>query len=122
MNFSYYIIYIHNKKKILFYFQKKQISPNFLCSVGKSVMVITAAKEGPRKILIIAPRSSHITIRDAITGLLLRTIEIQFKLTIYSLCRDNSLFHCGTNQNELISFNYSVSFNFNIMNNSNFKK
>lgn len=73
-------------------------------------MAIKATKEGPRKILIVAARSSQINLRDAVSGLLLRIIEIPEKITVYSLLIDGGILHCGTNQNELISFDFTVSF------------
>lgn len=72
-------------------------------------MKLKATKEGPRKILIIAPRLSHICIRDATTGLLLRVIGIPFKITIYSLVIDGGILHCGNNRSEIISIDFSVS-------------
>lgn len=71
-------------------------------------MAVKATKEGPRKILIIAARACQMNIRDAETGLLLRTLEIPDKITIYSLAIAGGILHCGTNQNELISFNFTV--------------
>lgn len=75
-------------------------------------MAIKATKEGPRKILIVAARASQINLRDAVSGLLLRIIEVPEKITVYSLLIDGGIFHCGTNQNELISFDFTVSFRF----------
>lgn len=73
-------------------------------------MAIKATKEGPRKILIVAARASQINIRDAVSGLLLRIIEVPEKITVYSLMIDRGILHCGTNQNELISFDFTVIF------------
>lgn len=73
-------------------------------------MAIKATKEGPRKILIVAARASQINIRDAVSGLLLRIIEVPEKITVYSLLIDRGVLHCGTNQNELISFDFTVIF------------
>lgn len=86
-----------------------------MCSVGKSIMALKTAREGPRNILIVSSRTNHINVRDAQTGLLLRTIEVPDKVTIYSLLLDGGIIHCGTNQNKIISYEFTVSFVIHIL-------
>ncbi|KOB71943.1 Uncharacterized protein OBRU01_12920 [Operophtera brumata] len=50
----------------------------------QSILALRAMKEGPRKVLLVAARSDNVTIKDAQTGLLLRTLEGP-KMTVYSL-------------------------------------
>lgn len=71
-------------------------------------MALKAAKEGPRKILIASSRCHNISVRDAISGLLLRTIEVPEKLTIYSILLDGGQLYCGTNKNLVFRYEFTV--------------
>lgn len=93
----------------VYIFQADNPHAQYLCTVGKSIMALKAAREGPRNILIVSSRTNHINVRDARTGLLLRTIEVPDKITIYSILLDGGIIHCGTNQNKIISYEFSVS-------------
>lgn len=76
-----------------------------------TVMSLVATKEGPRRVLIVGARHSNVTVRDALTGLLLRTIALPDKTTAYSLLLDAGVVYCGTNHNRLLSFDFAVSWN-----------
>lgn len=71
-------------------------------------MALKATKEGPRKILIASSRCHNIHVRDAISGLLLRTIEVPDKLTIYSILLDGGQLFCGTNKNLVFRYEFTV--------------
>lgn len=72
-------------------------------------MALKATNEGARKVLIVASRNQKLTIRDAVTGLVLRTISGQKNYTIYSLLRDQSLIYCGTSSTSIPVFDFIVS-------------
>lgn len=84
------------------------LSETVLCTLGKSIMALKTAKEGPRKILIVSLRSSNINVRDAISGLLLRSIQVPLKITVYSILLDGGNIHCGTNQNIILTYDFAV--------------
>ncbi|XP_017757418.1 PREDICTED: uncharacterized protein LOC108548808 [Eufriesea mexicana] len=73
----------------------------------KSVLALKATNEGPRRVLIVASRSQPITIRDAQSGLFLRTICGQKSHTVYSLMRDNNLIYCGTSSTSIPVFDFT---------------
>lgn len=83
-----------------------------LCEINKPVNIIKANKEGPRKILMVGLKGNQIQIRDAENGLLLRSLCLTEKYTIYSLALDGGIVHCGTNSNEIVTLNFHVSLNF----------
>ncbi|XP_015117688.1 microtubule-associated protein futsch [Diachasma alloeum] len=72
----------------------------------KPVLALRASTEGPRKILIVASRNQPITIRDAQSGLFLRTIAGQRTHTVYSLMRDRNLVYCGTSSTSIPVFDF----------------
>lgn len=74
----------------------------------KPVMALKATNEGARRVLIVASRNQKLIIRDAVTGLILRTIS-GAKNTIYSLLRDHSLIYCGTSGSAIIVYDFIVS-------------
>ncbi|XP_011696042.1 PREDICTED: uncharacterized protein LOC105454836 isoform X2 [Wasmannia auropunctata] len=74
----------------------------------KSVLALKATNEGPRRILIIASRNQPISIRDALTGLFLRTISGQKSHTVYSLLRHDNLIYCGTSSTSINVFDFTT--------------
>lgn len=69
-----------------------------------------AAKEGPRNILLVSSRGQTIQVRDAIDGLLLRTLsEDLTKVSIYDMLIVGSTIYCGSNQHEIFSVDFTVS-------------
>ena len=72
------------------------------------MLALKATNEGPRRVLIVASRSQPITIRDAQSGLFLRTICGQKSHTVYSLMRNNNLIYCGTSSTSIPVFDFTV--------------
>ncbi|KAG7202572.1 hypothetical protein KM043_009768 [Ampulex compressa] len=73
----------------------------------KSVLALKATSEGSRRVLIVASRNQPITIRDAQSGLFLRSISGDKSHTVYSLMRDNSLIYCGTSGTSIPVFDFT---------------
>ncbi|CAH2045885.1 unnamed protein product, partial [Iphiclides podalirius] len=72
----------------------------------QSILALRAMKEGPRKVLLVAARSENVTIKDAQTGLLLRTLEGP-KMTVYTLLYEDGKVYCGTSSHQIQVFNYT---------------
>ncbi|XP_049878030.1 uncharacterized protein LOC126375195 [Pectinophora gossypiella] len=72
----------------------------------QSILALRAMKEGPRKVLLVAARSEPVTIKDAQTGLLLRTLEGP-KMTVYTLLFEDGKVYCGTSSHLIHVFDYS---------------
>lgn len=89
--------------------QSGYLKPDSIQCSEKSVMALKATNEGARRVLIVASRNQKLTIRDAVTGLVLRTISGQKNYTIYSLLRDHSLIYCGTSSVSIPVFDFIVS-------------
>ncbi|KDR13268.1 hypothetical protein L798_12973 [Zootermopsis nevadensis] len=62
----------------------------------ESVLSLRATKEGARQVLIIGSRNKPITVRDAATGLLLRTVCNSWSHTVYSSVLSSGLVYFGT--------------------------
>jgi hypothetical protein len=104
--------------KSYYLLQSGYLKPDSIQSSDKPVMALKATNEGARRVLIVASRNQKLSIRDAITGLVLRTISGQKNYTIYSLLRDHSLIYCGTSSTSIPVFDFIVSteiFDFNGM-------
>lgn len=74
----------------------------------QSILALRAMKEGPRKVLLVAARSEPVTIKDAQTGLLLRTLEGP-QMTVYTLLFEDGKVYCGTSSHQIHVFEYAVS-------------
>lgn len=74
----------------------------------QAILALRAMKEGPRKVLLVASRSENVTIKDAQTGLLLRTL-VGPKMTVYTLLFEDGKVYCGTSSHQIHVFDYSVS-------------
>ncbi|XP_023953507.1 uncharacterized protein LOC112057242 [Bicyclus anynana] len=72
----------------------------------QSILALRAMKEGPRKVLLVAARSESVTIKDAQTGLLLRTLDGP-KMTVYSLLYEDGKIFCGTSSHQIHVFDYA---------------
>ncbi|XP_037963130.2 zinc finger protein 106 [Plutella xylostella] len=72
----------------------------------QSILALRALKEGPRKVLLVAARSENVTIKDAQTGLLLRTL-VGPKMTVYTLLYEDGKVYCGTSSNQIQVFDYA---------------
>ncbi|KPJ01472.1 Zinc finger protein 106 [Papilio xuthus] len=72
----------------------------------QSILALRAMKEGPRKVLLVASRAENVTIKDAQTGLLLRTLEGP-KMTVYTLLYEDGKVYCGTSNHQIQVFDYT---------------
>ncbi|CAH0594083.1 unnamed protein product [Chrysodeixis includens] len=72
----------------------------------QSILALRAIKEGPRKVLLVAARSENVTIKDAQTGLLLRTL-CGPKMTVYTLLFEDGKVFCGTSSHQIHVFDYA---------------
>ncbi|XP_068618920.1 putative autophagy-related protein 11 [Battus philenor] len=72
----------------------------------QSILALRAMKEGPRKVLLVAARSEDVTIKDAQTGLLLRTL-VGPKMTVYTLLYEDGKVYCGTSSHQIQVFDYT---------------
>ncbi|KAF9419335.1 hypothetical protein HW555_004099 [Spodoptera exigua] len=61
---------------------------------------------GPRKVLLVASRSEDVTIKDAQSGLLLRTLSGP-KMTVYTLLFEDGKVYCGTSSHQIHVFDYA---------------
>lgn len=76
---------------------------------GGSILVLKATQEGGRKVLLVGSRNSPVCIRDAMSGLHMRTMDGLISPTVYSLLLDNSLVYCGTTFHDILVFKFHVS-------------
>nr|XP_049704657.1 uncharacterized protein LOC110382130 [Helicoverpa armigera] len=72
----------------------------------QSILALRAMKEGPRKVLLVAARSENVTVKDAQTGLLLRTLSGP-KMTVYTLLFEDGKVFCGTSSHQIHVFDYA---------------
>ncbi|XP_061721604.1 uncharacterized protein LOC133528290 [Cydia pomonella] len=72
----------------------------------QSILALRALKEGPRKVLLVAARSENVTIKDAQTGLLMRTLEGP-RMTVYTLVFEEGKVYCGTSSHQIHVFDYN---------------
>ncbi|CAD1469521.1 unnamed protein product, partial [Heterotrigona itama] len=109
MNEAWGIIFIGTKSgHVLRYHMKTGvIKGDSIQFSDKSVLALKATNEGPRRVLIVASRSQPITIRDAQSGLFLRTICGQKNHTVYSLMRNDNLIYCGTSSTSIPVFDFT---------------
>lgn len=90
-------------------FQTNKLIIPPLCEINHPVHTIKAHREGPRKVLVVGLKTNEIQVRDAESGLLLRSLCIPENHTITCMSLDTSIVYCGTTSNELISLDFSVS-------------
>lgn len=74
-----------------------------------SIFVLKAAQEGARKVLLVGSRNVPVTVRDAMSGLHLRTMIDFINPTVYCLILENNMVYCGTSNNDLLVFRFHVS-------------
>lgn len=71
-------------------------------------MAIKATLEGARRVLLVASRNTQITVRDAMSGLLMRTLDSTFNPTVYTILLENSTIYCGTSQHDILVYTFQV--------------
>ncbi|XP_039952223.1 FK506-binding protein 5 isoform X2 [Bactrocera tryoni] len=79
-----------------------------ISSSEASITAIKATKEGPRRILIVASKSKEIQIRDASSGLLLRTLTLPDAMKAYSLLLDDGSIYCGTQRRDVLKIDFTT--------------
>ncbi|XP_057659377.1 uncharacterized protein LOC130895839 [Diorhabda carinulata] len=84
------------KKRIVEYEEKFDLNPIF---------VLRATQEGARKVLLIGSRNSSVLIRDAMSGLHLRTLDTMCP-TVYCIVLDKHFVYCGTTSHDILKFNF----------------
>lgn len=78
----------------------------------QAILALRAMKEGPRKVLLVASRSENVTVKDAQTGLLLRTLSGP-KMTVYTLLFEDGKVYCGTSSHQIHVFDYATGIHTN---------
>lgn len=69
-----------------------------------------AAKEGARNILLVSSKAQAIQIRDAVDGLLLRTLSDELaNVSVYDMLIVGNTIYCGSNRHEIFSVDFTVS-------------
>lgn len=86
---------------------EKQLLGEPLTIGGYPVLALQTCVEGPRKVIIVACRHQPIAIRDAMSGLLLRSIG-ESDWTVYSLVLHENLVYCGANTDKISVFNFQT--------------
>lgn len=74
-----------------------------------TILALKATVEGPRRILLVASEESSVYIRDAMTGLHLRTIAKYDTYNVHSMIVDRNLIYCGTSKGDLLKLSFHVS-------------
>lgn len=72
---------------------------------GYPVLAIKSCLEGPRKVLIVSCRQQPLAVRDAVSGLLLRTIG-QSDWNVYSIALYKNWVLCGSNSDKVSVFDF----------------
>lgn len=97
----YFVIYFE-------IFQSEKVEDTIKIS-DTNVLVMRATQEGPRKVLVVATRNAAVSVRDALSGLLLRTLQTPFFPTVYTLLFDRNLIYCGTSQHDILVYTFEVN-------------
>lgn len=87
-----------------FYLQKEAEHSHKISE--QSVLMLKATQEGARKILLVASRNCPVTVRDAMSGLLLRIISTPS--TVYTLLLQESVLYFGTSQHDILVYTFHV--------------
>ncbi|XP_046750634.1 uncharacterized protein LOC124413888 [Diprion similis] len=108
MDQAWGVIYLGTKSGYVFRFNIKShtFKSDEIKFSEEAVLALKATTEGPRRVLIAASRSQPITIRDALSGLFLRTISGNRSYTVYSLMMESNLVYCGTSSTALPVFDF----------------
>ncbi|RZB39308.1 uncharacterized protein BDFB_004782, partial [Asbolus verrucosus] len=70
------------------------------------ILVLKATQEGARRVLLVGTRNLPVCIRDAMSGLHMRTMNEIVAPTVYSLLLENSLVYCGTTFHDILVFSF----------------
>lgn len=73
-----------------------------------NILAIKAAKEGARNVIIVAARGQPITVRDASSGLLLRSFSWCATVYCLQLFRESPMVYCGTNSKSVVVTDFTT--------------
>lgn len=73
-----------------------------------NILAIKAAKEGARNVIIVAARGQPVTVRDASSGLLLRSFSWCATVYCLQLFRESPLVYCGTNSKSVVVTDFTT--------------
>lgn len=73
-----------------------------------NILAMKASQEGARRVLLVATRNSAVTVRDAMSGLLLREMHAPIFPTVYTVLLDKNLVYCGTSQHDILVYTFDV--------------
>nr|XP_969558.2 PREDICTED: uncharacterized protein LOC658052 [Tribolium castaneum] len=76
----------------------------------EAVLVLKATKEGARRVLLVGSRNAPVCVRDAMSGLRLRTLGDCVTPTVYSLLLENNMVYCGTMSHDILVFGFHNGF------------
>lgn len=73
---------------------------------GKAVTSLKAMTEGGRRVLLVAAKTTPLMIRDAMTGLFLRTLE-HIQLTVYATVSYGGLLYSGGSEKIIVYYDFT---------------
>ncbi|XP_069942503.1 uncharacterized protein [Cherax quadricarinatus] len=74
---------------------------------GKAVTSLKAMTEGGRRVLLVAAKTTPLMIRDAMTGLFLRTLE-HIQLTVYATVSHGGLLYTGGSNKAIVYYDFTT--------------
>ncbi|XP_049952427.1 uncharacterized protein LOC126467492 [Schistocerca serialis cubense] len=85
---------------------RQLLNPRLSCT-DEAILSLKTAKEGPRQVLLVSCRNQPLTIRDAKTGLLMRTVSLNMSGSVYCTLLDSSLIYCGTSNGKICVYEFT---------------
>lgn len=76
---------------------------------NRVIYALKATMEGARQVLLVASECAAICVRDAMSGLYMRSLDIKFTTTIYSLLIERKTVFCGTVGQDIVAYSFYVS-------------
>lgn len=73
---------------------------------GKAVTSLKAMREGGRRILLVAAKTTPLMVRDAMSGLFLRTLE-HIQLTVYATLSHEGLLYAGGSNKAIVYYDFA---------------
>lgn len=73
---------------------------------GKAVTSVKAMTEGGRRVLLVAAKTTPLMIRDAMTGLFLRTLE-HIQMTVYATVSHGGLLYTGGSEKIIVYYDFT---------------
>jgi len=89
-------------------FEQEYRNGAMMSCAESGITCLASAMEGPRKLLCVASNDCIITIRDAITGLLIRSLDGHTK-TPLCMCVVNNTVYSGGTDKSVQAYNLNVS-------------